>query len=68
MASSAGKRWGLVIAGIVLVGVGFWLLFPARARALAEWLVDNPGVLATAGGVLALSIGLTLIRRGLKRA
>ena len=57
----------MVAAGLVLVVVGLAIVWPSLLRGIWEWVTNNPGVVTTVVGLLALVFGVVLIRRGLRR-
>lgn len=61
------KRWIMVAAGLALVGVGLWLVWPGLLLGVWEWIADHPGVVTTVAGIAAVIIGFGLIRRGLRK-
>ena len=66
-AFSGLSRWLMFAAGVGLVLLGAWLVFPERVRSLFEWIARNPQWVATLGGVVAVIIGVGLIRRSLRK-
>ncbi|USN97976.1 MAG: hypothetical protein H6810_07215 [Phycisphaeraceae bacterium] len=67
-AGTAIKRWLMIGAGLALVGLGLWLVWPEGVRGAWEWIVDHPGVVTTVAGLAAVIVGFKLIRRGMKKS
>lgn len=57
----------MILAGLALVAVGLWLVWPGLLLGVWEWIVDHPGVVTTVAGIAAVIIGFGLIRRGLRK-
>lgn len=62
------KRWLILLAGLLLVGLGAWLILPRDFWGGAlQWVERNWGIVSIGIGIVALIVGFKLIRRGMKK-